>query len=83
MTVIENKQPGNRDAYRIMVMLDAPYFDEIADACKKAFRIDWSEGQMPKPAFTGVRELRDFPLAEIVPYIDWSPFFMAWELAGK
>jgi 5-methyltetrahydrofolate--homocysteine methyltransferase len=27
--------------------------------------------------------LRDFPLAEIVPYIDWSPFFMAWELSGK
>ena len=27
--------------------------------------------------------LRDFPLSEIVPYIDWSPFFMAWELPGK
>src|SRR5262249_18836842 len=54
-----------------------------ADACKKAFRIDWSERLIPKPTFTGVRELRDFPLAEIVPYIDWSPFFMAWELAGK
>jgi 5-methyltetrahydrofolate--homocysteine methyltransferase len=30
-----------------------------------------------------VRVLRDFPLPEIVPYIDWSPFFMAWELNGK
>jgi CheY-like chemotaxis protein len=36
MAIIENKQPGNRDAYRIIVMLDAPHFDEIADACKKA-----------------------------------------------
>ena len=29
------------------------------------------------------RVLRDFPLTEIVPYIDWSPFFMTWELKGK
>jgi 5-methyltetrahydrofolate--homocysteine methyltransferase len=30
-----------------------------------------------------VRVLRDFPLGEIVPYVDWSPFFMAWEMSGK
>jgi 5-methyltetrahydrofolate--homocysteine methyltransferase len=36
-----------------------------------------------RPDFLGTRVLRDFPLAEIVPYIDWSPFFMAWELSGK
>src|SRR5205085_2637603 len=35
------------------------------------------------PAFLGERVLNDFPLEEIVPYVDWSPFFMAWELAGK
>ncbi len=35
------------------------------------------------PSFLGVRVLRDFPLTDIVPYIDWSPFFMAWELSGK
>ena len=29
------------------------------------------------------KTLRDFPLGEIVPYVDWSPFFMAWELSGK
>ncbi|MFQ3652598.1 MAG: vitamin B12 dependent-methionine synthase activation domain-containing protein, partial [Gemmataceae bacterium] len=45
------------------------------------FRIDWDNP--PPPAFTGVRVLRDYPLAQLVPYIDWSPFFMAWELAGK
>ena len=38
---------------------------------------------MPKPAFVGRRVLRDFPLGEIVPYVDWSPFFMAWEMSGK
>jgi len=35
------------------------------------------------PSFTGVRVLDDYPLAELVPYIDWSPLFMAWELRGK
>ena len=35
------------------------------------------------PSFLGVRVLDDYPLEELVPYIDWSPFFMAWELRGK
>jgi 5-methyltetrahydrofolate--homocysteine methyltransferase len=54
-----------------------------ADALKRRFAIDWNKSEMPKPAFVGKRVLRDFPLGEIVPYIDWSPFFMAWELTGK
>ncbi|MFZ5503479.1 MAG: methionine synthase [Pseudomonadota bacterium] len=37
----------------------------------------------PKPQFLGVKELRDYSLAEIAEYIDWSPFFQAWELAGR
>ena len=37
----------------------------------------------PRPSFLGTRVLDDFPLAELVDYIDWSPFFMAWELKGK
>ncbi len=35
------------------------------------------------PAFLGTRVLADIPLAELVPFIDWSPFFMTWELKGK
>jgi 5-methyltetrahydrofolate--homocysteine methyltransferase len=37
----------------------------------------------PKPCFLGVRTLAPYPLAELVPYIDWTPFFQAWELAGR
>ena len=37
----------------------------------------------PKPQFLGVKELRDYSLQEISQYIDWSPFFQAWELAGR
>jgi 5-methyltetrahydrofolate--homocysteine methyltransferase len=54
-----------------------------ADALKRRFTIDWASSPIAKPAFQGSRVLRDFPLSEIVPYIDWSPFFMAWELRGK
>ncbi len=52
-------------------------------ACKNAFQTDWKELEVPQPAFTGTRVLTDFPLSEIRPYIDWSPFFMTWELKGK
>ena len=37
----------------------------------------------PVPTFLGVRAFDDYPLAELVPYIDWMPFFNAWEFAGK
>ncbi|HXG09992.1 MAG TPA: methionine synthase [Gemmataceae bacterium] len=53
-----------------------------AEALQRRFTIDWSISP-PRPEFLGKRVLRDFPLAEIVPYIDWSPFFLAWELSGK
>jgi 5-methyltetrahydrofolate--homocysteine methyltransferase len=54
-----------------------------AEAVRRRFAIDWSSAVPPHPEFLGTRVLRDFSLGEIVPYIDWSPFFMAWELKGK
>jgi 5-methyltetrahydrofolate--homocysteine methyltransferase len=39
--------------------------------------------RIDKPAFIGTRVLEDFPLEKLVPYVDWSPFFMAWEMKGK
>ena len=54
----------------------------IADARKNRLAVDWREHTPPRPCFTGVRELKDFPLAELVPFIDWTPFFQTWELAG-
>ena len=42
---------------------------------------DWAR-PVPVPAFTGVRHLRDYPLAELLPRIDWTPFFQSWEMRG-
>ncbi len=56
-----------------------PYPEAVA----RRFAIDWDAAPIARPEFLGTRPLRDVPLAEIVPYIDWSPFFMTWELKGK
>ena len=53
------------------------------EAVKRRFAIDWTHSDVPKPAFLGVRVIDDLPLETLVPYIDWSPFFMAWEMKGK
>ena len=53
------------------------------DAFARRFQIDWTASPIAKPAFTGFRVLDDYPLADLVPYIDWSPFFATWELKGK
>ncbi|MHA7873763.1 MAG: vitamin B12 dependent-methionine synthase activation domain-containing protein, partial [Hyphococcus sp.] len=55
----------------------------LGDARKNAFALDWSDYAPPKPAFTGVRALRDYDLATLARYIDWTPFFAAWDLYGK
>ncbi|SET64002.1 methionine synthase (B12-dependent) [Nitrosospira multiformis] len=55
----------------------------IADARKNAFKTDWKTYSPPSPGFTGVRSLRNYPLEKLVPFIDWTPFFQAWELSGR
>jgi 5-methyltetrahydrofolate--homocysteine methyltransferase len=54
-----------------------------AEAVKRRFTVAWDQNQTAKPAFLGPRVLRSVPLERIIPYIDWSPFFMTWELPGK
>jgi len=44
---------------------------------------DWAGVDIPRPEFLGTRVFREVALAEIVPYIDWAPFFSAWELHGR
>ena len=56
-----------------------PYEQAVA----QKFETDWKTVRIDKPSFIGKRVLADFPLAELVDYIDWSPFFLTWELKGK
>ncbi|MBL8517261.1 MAG: methionine synthase [Betaproteobacteria bacterium] len=44
--------------------------------------IDWREYSPVKPQFLGVKSLKNYPLADLVPFIDWGPFFQSWDLAG-
>jgi len=49
-----------------------------------ALKLDWSGAYVPpKPSFIGTKVLDDYPVAELIDYIDWTPFFATWELAGK
>ena len=46
-------------------------------------KIDWAQYRPPGPTFTGSRVFRTYDVAELVPYIDWTPFFQTWELKGR
>jgi 5-methyltetrahydrofolate--homocysteine methyltransferase len=54
----------------------------LAQARSDRFAIDWKTYTPPKPSFLGVRAFRNYPVAELVPYIDWTPFFATWEMKG-
>ena len=55
----------------------------LAAARANKFTPDWSGYTPPKPSFLGTKAFTDYPLAELVPYIDWTPFFQTWELTGR
>jgi 5-methyltetrahydrofolate--homocysteine methyltransferase len=55
---------------------------EFPEAQSRKFSIDWASYTPPQPAFVGVRDI-SVTVAQLRPYIDWSPFFMTWELKGK
>jgi 5-methyltetrahydrofolate--homocysteine methyltransferase len=55
----------------------------IADARENKFNIDWKAEDLTRPNKLGLTEFKDFALSELVDYIDWTPFFQTWELAGR
>jgi 5-methyltetrahydrofolate--homocysteine methyltransferase len=55
----------------------------LEEARKRRLLIDWKKADIPKPRFIGTRVLDGMPLETLVPIIDWSPFFHAWQLRGK
>ncbi|HEY4645260.1 MAG TPA: methionine synthase [Steroidobacteraceae bacterium] len=55
----------------------------LGEARANRFSIDWHTYQPPRPTLLGVRAFDDYPLQELLRYIDWMPFFNAWEFSGK
>jgi 5-methyltetrahydrofolate--homocysteine methyltransferase len=55
----------------------------LAAARANRFDIAWKGYVPPRPSFLGTRAFRRYDLSELVPYIDWSPFFATWELKGR
>jgi 5-methyltetrahydrofolate--homocysteine methyltransferase len=55
----------------------------IKEARANAPRIDWASYQPPAPSFLGAHAYRDVSLQALADFIDWTPFFSAWDLAGK
>ena len=62
--------------------LEKPYVS-LADSRAQKPTINWEEYTPTKPAFLGTKVFDNFDLEELVPYIDWTPFFQTWELHGK
>ena len=55
----------------------------IEQARNNRYKGDWDNYTPPVPSFLGIKSFDDYSLHEISQYIDWTPFFHAWELAGK
>src|ERR1700738_3298872 len=88
--------PERREAYAAEVRADyakisAAHFRAQADkkrlkpddARANAVVIDFAKTPPKKPAFLGIKTFRDYDLAELASYIDWTPFFQTWELTGR
>jgi 5-methyltetrahydrofolate--homocysteine methyltransferase len=94
-TVEKLASPDTREEYahanRALQEVERAAFARKADrtllpyhqAVQQRLKADWASARIDRPEFLGVRPLPHFPLHELIPYIDWSPFFMAWELKGK
>ncbi len=55
----------------------------ILKARANALKLDWAAYSPPKPSFTGTRTIGSYDLSELVPYIDWTPFFQTWDMKGR
>src|SRR5207302_912577 len=89
-------QCNNYDVVNLGVMVPAQTIIETAhrdkkgpgplhpleEARRRGLKTDWGAYRPPAPRKPGITVLKRYPLAELVGYIDWTPFFQAWELSG-
>lgn len=58
-------------------------YASLAKARSKKLVTDWRNVQITRPSFLGTRVFNNFNLNEVLPYIDWDPFFSTWQIRGK
>ncbi len=75
----EYEKVRERNAKRRPKAADLSY----AEARERRFQPDWQGYTPPAPTFTGLKVFEHYDLEELVEFIDWTPFFMSWQLAGK
>ena len=78
---VQAKQQKTREAY--LSKTTAKKFVSLEEARKRPFDIHWETASIAKPRILGCKVLEDVSLETLVPIIDWSPFFHAWQLRGK
>ncbi|MCF7818701.1 MAG: methionine synthase [Kiritimatiellales bacterium] len=62
---------------------EAREFLPLGQARANAFQTDWKTYEPPKPSFTGIQVITNVRAEDLIPFIDWGPFFWTWELPGK
>ena len=85
------KQPFVKALADDYIKLREQYFNKekktdiisIEAARKNKLALDWDEKAIYEPSLKGKKTLKDFPLRSLLDYIDWTPFFQAWELYGR
>ncbi|MDX1651417.1 MAG: methionine synthase [Brumimicrobium sp.] len=96
VTVVESLLGGKRDEFVKSIREDYEKLREhhsrsrgnktylsLSEARRNKFSIDWSEKDIYTPRHVGRRTFVNYDLNELVDYIDWTPFFQTWELAGR
>lgn len=87
MSVREEFWKNIRDEYNAQRQLHADMGKEVKiialeEARKKKFSDDWSKTVIVKPTFTGIKVIHRVHIETLLPYIDWTPFFITWRIKG-
>ncbi len=80
---VEKNRTQQEDARRTHQERGPKVLLSLAQARERKAPINWKAEDVPAPSFTGLRVLDAVALDQLVPFIDWSPFFQAWELKGR
>ncbi|GIV34850.1 MAG: hypothetical protein KatS3mg031_2385 [Chitinophagales bacterium] len=96
VTVVENLLSNRKDEFVKAIrdeyrMIRERYHNKeqtrdlipIEEARRNKLQIDWHAASICTPSFLGIRVFDDYPLEELIDYIDWTPFFATWEMRGK